>query len=447
MRFSRPASLAAWLAGVSVAEAQAQFLVDQLSFGYTGRINDKGQQSVPVFSIQGEPDVPEILSNKIILTQPSPGNARGAVWGDNSNKYKEWVADVDFRVNGPERGGGNLNIWLARRGVQDIGTASIYTVGRFDGLALVVDRSGGGAGMIRGFLNDGTTDYSSHHSVDSLAFGHCDYSYRNLGRPSQIKMRQTQDNFRVEIDGNLCFESSNIQIPAGYNFGLTAASAENPDSFEIFKFVVMTEDLNKQHEEGTQQQINQQMSQQDQQQQNTGSNPGGHGYEKNMPVDENGWEQDVADASADSIVSSKSQFADLHNRLQSVNHHLSTIFRKVATQDSIGEKRHEETSTSINELKQLLEKLNKIDALQSHIVSLEREIKTIKQETGNKVRDSENAIKKMLGSSHGDMLLHVADKTQPTHGKLIFVIIGSQIVLVLAYIWYERKKTLPKKYL
>lgn len=38
MRFSRPTSLAAaWLAGISVAEAQAQFLVDQLSFGHTGR--------------------------------------------------------------------------------------------------------------------------------------------------------------------------------------------------------------------------------------------------------------------------------------------------------------------------------------------------------------------------------------------------------------------------
>lgn len=393
--------------------------------------------------------MPEILSNKIILTQPSPGNARGAVWGDNPNQYKEWVADVDFRVNGPERGGGNLNIWLARRGVQEVGTASIYKVGRFEGLALVIDRSGGGAGMVRGFLNDGTTDYNSHHSVDSLAFGHCDYSYRNLGRPSQVKFRQTQNNFRVEIDGNLCFESPNIQIPPGYNFGLSAASAENPDSFEIFKFVVMTEDLNAQHEAPPQQQQQQNLNSQNQQK-DTGSSPGGYAYEKNMPVGEDSWEQDIADSNADTISSSKSQFADLHNRLQSVNHHLSTIFRKVATQDGIGEKRHAETSSSINDIKQILEKLeklNKIDALQNHIITLEKEIKTIKQETANKIRDSENSIKKVLGSSHGDMLLHVADKTQPTHGKLIFVIIGSQIFLVAAYIWYERKKTLPKKYL
>ncbi|KAI1861342.1 uncharacterized protein JN550_010872 [Neoarthrinium moseri] len=448
MRFSHPASLATWLAGVSLAEAQAQFLVDQLSFGYTGRINDKGQQSVPLFSIQGQPDVPEVLSNKLILTQPSPGNARGAVWGDNPNKYKEWVADVEFRVNGPERGGGNLNIWLARRGLQDVGTASVYKVGRFDGLALVIDRSGGGAGMVRGFLNDGTTDYSTHHSVDSLAFGHCDYSYRNLGRPSQIKLRQTQHNFKVEVDGRTCFESDKIQIPPGYNFGITAASAENPDSFEVFKMVVMTEDLNAQHEVSPQQQANQQ--QQQQQQQNswaTPPNPGGHGHEKNMPVDERGWEKDIADASADSITSSKAQFADLHNRLQSVNHHLSTIFRVVAEQSSVGEKRHEETSQGIHDIKQLLDKLGKIDAMQNQILSLEREVKAIRQDTANKVKDSENAIKKMLGSSHGDMLLHVADKATPKHGKLIFVIIGSQVVLIAAYIWYERKKTLPKKYL
>ncbi|KAI0123861.1 concanavalin A-like lectin/glucanase domain-containing protein [Xylariales sp. AK1849] len=442
MRLASPTSLAVWLAGVAVAEAQAQFLVDKLSFGYTGRINDKGQQTVPLFSIQGEPNVPEVLSNKIILTQPSPGNARGAIWGDNPNTYKEWVADVDFRVNGPERGGGNLNIWLARRGVQDVGTASIYKVGRFDGLALVVDQSGGGGGMIRGFLNDGTTDYSKHHSVDSLAFGHCDYSYRNLGRPSQIKMRQTLKNFKVEIDGKLCFESDKVSMPIGYNFGITAASAENPDSFEIFKMVVMTENLGAEHE-GTG------FKNQNEQQEQVYMNRGGHDHEKNMPVtaDDGKWEEDVPDASADAITSSKSQFADLHNRLQSVNHHLSTIFRQIATQGTIGEKRHEETSGLIHDVKLLLSKLDKIEGIQNQVQSLEREIKSIRSDTATKVKDSENAIKRLLGDSHGTMLEHVATQASPKHGKLIFVIIGSQIFLVAAYIWYERKKTLPKKYL
>jgi mannose-binding lectin 1 len=48
--------------------------------------------------------------------------------------------DVDFRATGPERGGGNLQLWYVKDGEQTVGTKSIYTVGKFDGLALVIDQ-------------------------------------------------------------------------------------------------------------------------------------------------------------------------------------------------------------------------------------------------------------------------------------------------------------------
>jgi lectin, mannose-binding 1 len=72
-----------------------------------------------------------------------PGNQRGAVWAEESLLHSQWTVDVDFRATGPERGGGNFNIWYVRNGQNDIGTASIYTVGKFDGLALVVDQYAG----------------------------------------------------------------------------------------------------------------------------------------------------------------------------------------------------------------------------------------------------------------------------------------------------------------
>ncbi|KAK8031142.1 concanavalin A-like lectin/glucanase domain-containing protein [Apiospora arundinis] len=453
MRPTPPSVLAAWLvAAAGSAEAAQNFLVDSLSFGYTGRINPQGQQSVPGFTLQGQPNTPEILSNKVILTQPSPGNARGAVWGDNPNQYNQWVADVDFRANGPERGSGNFNIWLVRRGAQDVGSASIYTVNRFEGLALVVDRYGGGAGMIRGFLNDGNTDYRTQPSVDSLAFGHCDYSYRNLGRPSQIKLRQSYNSFKVEIDGRLCFETDKVSLPTGYNFGLTAASADNPDSFEVFKMVVMTEDLASQG--GAPPSGQHQQQQQHQQQDQVVINRGGYNSEKNMPRGGgNGnepFDDAIPDQSADSITSTKAQFADLHNRIQSINHHLSTIFRTVASHGTIGEKRHEETSSSIHDVKMLLAKLDRLDGMQNQLNTIDRDVVNLKndlRDVSRKITDSENNIKRLLGDSHGTMLEHVAVQTSPKHGTLIFVIIGTQIMLVAAYILYERKKTSPKKYL
>ena len=65
-------------------------------------------------------------------------------------------------------------------------------------------------GSIRGFLNDGTTDYKRHRNVDSLAFGHCDYSYRNLGRPSVIRLKQTNSIFEVTVDGKVCFSTNKV---------------------------------------------------------------------------------------------------------------------------------------------------------------------------------------------------------------------------------------------
>lgn len=83
-------------------------------------------------------------------------------------------------------------------------------MGQFDGFALVIDTHGGRGGSIRGFLNDGTTDYKSHRSVDSLAFGHCDYAYRNLGRPSVVKMKHTNSLFEVTVDDKVCFSSNKV---------------------------------------------------------------------------------------------------------------------------------------------------------------------------------------------------------------------------------------------
>ncbi|KAL2282665.1 hypothetical protein FJTKL_10505 [Diaporthe vaccinii] len=437
-------SALAFLAGLS--PVAAQYLVNELSFGYNNRISPNNDNSIPGFSLQGNPTWPEILSNKIILTPPAPGNHRASVWADKPLQHTQWVADVDFRANGPERAGGNLNIWLVRDGLQDVGLSSIYTVGKFEGLALVIDTYGGSAGMVRGFLNDGSKDFQKI-SVDGQSFGHCNHAYRNLGRPSQIKFRQTASNFKVDIDGVNCFESDKISIPAGYKLGITAASADNPDSFEIFKMVLMTDNIDP-GQDKQQQDTQQAAVQQDgmfgnqgqQQQQPMGGNPPSGRWDS-------GFEDDIPDATPDSITSSKAQFADLHTRLQSVNHHLSTIFRTVAKQDSIGETRHGEISGQISELKGLLSKLDRLGELENKITSLESEVRRLKGDVTSKVSSSEHAIKGLVSDSHQTIRDTVKEHASPGHGRLIAVIIGSQVVLVAGYVYYKKKKSTPKKYL
>lgn len=349
---------------------------------------------------------------------------------------------MDFRANGPERGGGNLNIWLVKDGAKDVGTSSIYTVGKFEGFAMVIDTYDGSAGTVRGFLNDGSKDYTKI-MVDMQSFAHCNHAYRNLGRPSQVKFRQTADNFKVEIDGQLCFESNKISIPSGYKLGVTAASADNPDSFEIFKMVVMTENVDPS---------------QDGHQKILQADDGFFGEARDAPQQpssggqgsgkfDSSFDDDIPDADADTITSSKAQFKDLHSRLQSVNHHLSTIFRKMSKQDTVGETRHAEIATQIGELKGLLSKLNRLDELENKVGSLESEVRRLRGDVTNKVTSSERSIKNLVTDTHSTLHEAVKEHASPGHARLIAVIVGSQLVLVVGYVVYKRKKSSPKKYL
>ena len=61
-------------------------------------------------------------------------------------------------------------------------------------------------------MNDGTLDYKNYHSVDSLAFGHCDYSYRNLGRPTKLQIKQEGKTFEIIVDNKPCFSTDKVYL-------------------------------------------------------------------------------------------------------------------------------------------------------------------------------------------------------------------------------------------
>jgi len=447
---SRAAALLASL----VAPVQAQYLVNELSFGYGPRIAPEGTYTVPNFGLQGRPNIPELLSNKLIMTPPAPGNQRGAVWAEKTVNYQNWIADVEFRANGPERGAGNLNIWLVRDGSHVVGVESLYTVGKFDGLLLVIDQYGGSGGMVRGFLNDGTNDFKSNHHLDSLAFGNCYFPYRNLGRPLQVKMRHTNDKFTVEVDSHVCFESDKIRIPPGYTFGITAASADNPDSFEVFKLVVLTDDshsYSSTHHEQAHPDPHAQPQEMGHKQETEHSSPSFQQPKMNFgrsgQVADDPFDNAIPDQDATKISSTVGQFADLHNRLQSLNHHVTSLFRVIGQNHGISEQRHEETSTMIHDLKSLLSKLDKLESVDNRIREVETQVRALRNEMTARLRDSENSIKYHVTDKHENLADHVKAHAAPGHTKLIFVIIGSQFVLVGGYIMYKRKKSMPKKYL
>lgn len=199
---SRPLICVVYLLAASSA---AQSVLPALSFGHTTPISSNGQ--IPGFHIGFEGPTPSILSDRIILTPPSPGHIRTGLWSDNQLSADTFQLDVEFRASGPERGSGNMQIWFTKDTIPASSLRSVYTVERFEGMALVLDQYGGSAGAVRGFLNDGTVDYKGHHNIDSLAFGHCDYAFRNLGRMSRLQMRADAQGLEVLVDDRSCFKS------------------------------------------------------------------------------------------------------------------------------------------------------------------------------------------------------------------------------------------------
>ncbi|EFY95652.1 legume-like lectin family protein [Metarhizium robertsii] len=428
-----PRHLVALATLVAAGPSQAQVLISELSFGHAGRLGaDDGK--IPHFTVTGQPQQPQLLSNKIILTPMDPGNQRSSIWSDSPLTRSTWVADVDFRASGPDRAGGNLNIWFARRGKEEVGTNSVYTAGKFDGLALVIDTHGGSGGMIRGFLNDGTVDYVSQHNVDRLAFGQCNYFYRNLGRPSQIKLRQTASSFKVEIDGRTCFETDKVSLPPGYYFGITAATPETPDSFEIFKLVVMSDSTVS--GDNNQFQYNSRQHQPD--------NNQGQKAQENKNDD---FGNAIPDQSADIFQTSKEQFADLHNRLQAATHQISGVYNAVSKHHQMDEVRHEEMKKAFDSLRHELAALRQIGDLQSKIRELESEIHSMHHDMRQKLDAHGESFETNLRNHHRSLSAALSDSI-PGHGKLMVFFVGTQIVLVAGYVVYKRRRaSSPKKYL
>lgn len=399
-----------------LAATTAQSLIESSSFGYGQRISPY-KDSVPEWKIGGEGHVPPILSDKIILTPPYPGITRGYAWAESPVTQPEWTVEFQFRASGQERGGGNLQLWYTKDGQSKIGAASIYTVGQFDGFALVVDTHGGRGGSIRGFLNDGTTDYKRHRSVDSLAFGHCDYSYRNLGRPSVVRLKQTNSIFEVTVDDRVCFSTNKATLPAGNTFGITAATPENPDSFEIFKLAVES------IQSGTQ--PNPVPDQQQQQQQPIGG--------RDTTTQQN---QGVSG-------SINQQFVELGSRLQLINHASNNLIRDIANQNSKAENRHNDLIREIHNLDARTQKL------EQSLQNIQRDLE------GKDYRDRFAQLQDTLRSSHLSLsenlqenFIDVITASTPRMGFFITMIIVVQLVLAGSYIIYKRRRAnMPKKFL
>lgn len=160
----------------------------------------------------------------------------------------------------------------------------------------------------------------------------------------------------------LHFHQSNNQVslPAGNTLGITAATPENPDAFEVFKFILTSDIAPVPIQQQQQQQpiINQAQAQPQAQGQ-------GQPQENQNPLD---------------IRSVNQQFVDLSTRLELINRASNNIIREITKSDA---------------------RLTQIASFDARLQRMEQTLQAIQRDLeGKDYRDRFNQLQEMMRSSH-----------------------------------------------
>jgi mannose-binding lectin 1 len=246
-------------------------------------------------------------------------------------------------------------------------------------------------------------------------------------------VRHSNDNFRVDVDGQLCFDSTKIKLPLGYTFGISAASAETPDTFEVFKFVTTTENYSPDLQEPIQQDARVAYSQGQYKQ----------AINEEQPPN-SGLFDDIPEVPAADIRSTEAQFADLHNRLQAMMKNLNAANRDVAIFQR----------STRDDLTKLAVQLSRIEGVLSKFDSVDKKLDDVNSDVRQTKKDLHQALEKQVAGlkhvvkdTHSTILGTLA-ASAPSLLMYAVMVFGSNAVLIVAYLIYkQRKANSPKKYL
>ena len=243
----------------------------------------------------------------------------------------------------------------------------------------------------------------------------------------------------MDVDGKLCFDSKKIKLPLGYSFGVSAASAENPDSFEVFKFVTTTESHTPDVQDANaanQQQFGGAGEAQTQNQQNNNQDPGA------IPSF-----SDPPEVPAEQIKSSDAQFADLHNRLQAMMKHISAMNRDLNHYQVNAKSENDKLVAQISRLEASISKLDGLASMERKIDEIKGDVRQTKSDLHNSLDKHVMSLKSAVRDTHHSVIGSLAANA-PSVALYVFVVLGSQALLVVAYVLYKRRKANgPKKYL
>jgi mannose-binding lectin 1 len=240
-----------------------------------------------------------------------------------------------------------------------------------------------------------------------------------------------------------------VSLPEGYYFGISASSAENPDSFEVHKFVVSTTNTYTREEPNRQGFVRQDWHQE---QANMASKliHEQQTHKQQQPSDHSNIPQMLEDVLAGSIRSQQDQFADLHNRIQIINNRVAEIHEMVENMVRSNEQR-------------FVDLMNRVVPIDDRSAATIRNVEKVERTTMEILRDLESKdfkdmmkqIHFAIEQNHEDLgrslpaaMGLVYGSHKPSMTSFLFVAVAVQIMVTGAYLVYKKRRNgAPKKYL
>lgn len=243
----------------------------------------------------------------------------------------------------------------------------------------------------------------------------------------------------MEVDRKLCFESPKIRLPTGNNFGVTAASAESPDSFELFKFIVTTE---SQAETAQTPNPDPKATPADGSPKTTPKIP----LNKAAPGSIPSFSSDPPEVPASSVAVD-AQFADLHNRLQAMMKHITALSRDTSQSHIAARRNADDLESKLTRVEHAVGRLDALAGMEKRLGEIQDDVRQTKADLHNALDKHVSGLKTVLRDTHQTTLGSIASSA-PGVLRYVLVVVAGQLVTVGAYVlWKRRKAAGPKKYL
>eukprot|EP00672_Neobodo_designis_P011401 CAMPEP_0174867024 /NCGR_PEP_ID=MMETSP1114-20130205/63218_1 /TAXON_ID=312471 /ORGANISM="Neobodo designis, Strain CCAP 1951/1" /LENGTH=315 /DNA_ID=CAMNT_0016102199 /DNA_START=38 /DNA_END=982 /DNA_ORIENTATION=+ len=200
-----------------------------------------------------------VVTDEYVRLTSNKQSREGFLWNDVPVQLQSWKAYIGLRVHSAHSlGGDGMAMWLVERPSTSGGPVVATRASGFRGLGIIFDsfdndhqrdnpavtivaKTDSPAGEM---ALDPATDYAD------AKVGGCTFDYRNSGKGNVVHAAVEYDGVRKQLTVKLatanndmtCATVDNLELPAGYYFGLTAHTGEVADNHDVHWFVVTSDD-------------------------------------------------------------------------------------------------------------------------------------------------------------------------------------------------------------